>query len=98
MTIPELKDKIKSIDQKIGELNTQRRETMVELKDAVQAAFEAEHMVKPGDPIMTRRNGKMFYDGFAIDAFRSIVCICHPVKNDGTASKASRHMQWSDFA
>jgi len=50
-----------------------------------------------GDPIKTRSGETMFYDGFIFDSFRSIVCLCHPAKKDGTASKAIRHMIWSDF-
>jgi len=97
MTIQELKAKITAIDNQIGELNTQKYEVQKELKDAVQAAFESEQGVKSGDPIETRSGTKMFYDGFVFDAFRNIVCVCHPMKNDGTASKAIRHLMWSDF-
>lgn len=97
MEIKELKAKISAIDNQIGELKAQKYEVQKELKDAVQAAFESEQGVKPGDPIVTRSGTKMFYEGFVFDAFHDIVCVCHPVKNDGTASKAIRHLQWSDF-
>ena len=96
-TIQELKDKVKVIDNQIGELNQKKREVQKELKEAIQASFEAEHGVKQGDPIETRSGETMFYDGFIFDAYQSIICLCHPAKKDGTASKAIRHMIWSDF-
>ena len=96
MDIKELKARISAIDSQIAGLKAQKYEVQRELKDAVQAAFESERGVRPGDLIETR-SGTMFYGGFEFDAFCSIVCVCHPVKNDGTASKAVRHMTWSDF-
>ena len=97
MEIKELKAKISAIDKQIGELKAQKFEVQKELKDAIQAAFESEQGVKSGDPIETRNGTKMFYVGFEFDAYNRIVCVCHPTKNDGTASKAIRHLIWSDF-
>ena len=96
-TIQELREKITVIDNQIAKLQQGKREVQSELKDAIQASFEAEHGVKQGDPIKTRSGETMFYDGFIFDAFRSIICLCHPAKKDGTPSKAIRHMIWSDF-
>jgi hypothetical protein len=96
-TIQELIEKIKVIDNQIAKLQQGKREIQIELKYAIQASFETEHGVKQGDPIKTRSGETMFYDGFIFDSFRNIVCLCHPAKKDGTASKAIRHMIWSDF-
>lgn len=97
MTIQEIREQIRIIDNQISILKTKKREYVCELKDAIQASFEAEHMVKPGDPIKTRGGETMFYEGFTLDAYQDIICLCHPAKKDGTASKAVRHMIWSDF-
>ena len=96
-TIQELREKITVIDNQIAKLQQSKREVQYELKDAIQASFEAEHGVKPGDRIKTRSGKTMFYDGFTFDSFRRIVCLCHPAKKDGTASKVPRLMIWSDF-
>ena len=97
MTEQEIREQIRVIDNQISILKAKKREYEYELKDTIRASFEAEHMVKPGDPITTRQGEKMYYDGFVFDAYNSIVCLCHPAKKDGTASKAVRHMMWSDF-
>lgn len=97
MTIKEIRDRMKVIDDQITILKLQKREFKEKLKDAIQASFEAEHGVKKGDPIKTRLGTTMFYDGFIFDSCQSIVCRCRPAKKDGTASKAIRHMMWSDF-
>ena len=96
-TIQELREKITVIDNQIAKLKQGKCEVQYQLKDAIQASFEAEHGVKHGDPIKTRRGETLFYDGFIFDSFRNIACLCHPAKKDGTASKAIRHMTWSDF-
>ena len=97
MTIQEIREQIRVIDNQISILKAKKREYECELKDTIQASFEAEYMVKPGDPIKTRGGETMFYEGFTFDAYNDIVCLCHPAKKDGTASKAVRHMMWSDF-
>ena len=68
-----------------------------ELKDAMQQVFEQRLGVKDGDIITTDGGTKYFYERFIIDSFGSIYVLCHPVKNDGTASKAVRHMLYNEF-
>lgn len=97
MTIQELREKMKVIDNQIAKLKQAKREVKEQLKDAIQASFEAANMVKPGDPIKTLGGETMFYEGFTFDAYQDIICLCHPAKKDGTASKAVRHMTWRDF-
>lgn len=96
-TIQELREKITVIDNQIAKLKQDRRELRDELKEAIQASFEAEHGVKHGDPIKTRGGETMFYDGFVFDAFGNIVILCHATKKDGTASKTIHHRYECDF-
>lgn len=64
----------------------------------MQQVFEDRLDVKEGDVITTRRCGeKYFYERFIIDQFGSILILCHPVKKDGTPSKAIRHMFYGNF-
>lgn len=86
-----------AIDNQIAKLQQAKREAKEQLKDAIQVDFEAEHSVKPGETIKTWRGETMFYEGFVFDSYNSIVCLCHPAKKDGTASKTIRHMGCSDF-
>ena len=86
-----------AIDNQIAKLQQAKREVKEQLKDDIQAAFEAEHSVKPGETTKTWRGETMFYEGFVFDSYNSIVCLCHPVKKDGTASKTTRYKLWSDF-
>lgn len=95
-TIEEISEYIAEIDNEIRELQKRRHIQMEILRDTMQAAFEAQHMVKPGDRMATTA-GTMFYDGFVLDQRDNVYVLCHPVKNDGTASKAIRHMSWQDF-
>lgn len=97
MTIQEIREQIRVIDNQIAKLKQDRSELRDELKYAKQARFEAEHGVKQGDPIKTRGGETMFYDGFIYDAFGSIVILCHASKKDGTASKTIHHRYESDF-
>jgi hypothetical protein len=68
-----------------------------ELKDAMQQVFEQRLGVKDGDIITTKTGTKFYYERFFIDTFGEILILCHPVKNDGTASKAIRHMFYGEF-
>jgi len=95
-TIEEISEYIAEIDNEIRELQKRRHIQKEILRDTMQAAFEAQHMVKPGDRMATTA-GTMFYDGFVLDQRDNVYVLCHPVKNDGTASKAIRHMSWQDF-
>lgn len=69
----------------------------VELKNAMQQVFEQRLGIKKGDVITTNAGTKYYYDEFIIDAFDDIFVLCHPVKNDGTASKATRHIFYGEF-
>ena len=95
-TIEEISEYIAEIDNEIRELQKRRHIQKEIMRDTMQAAFEAQHMVKPGDRMATTA-GTMFYDGFVLDQRDNVYVLCHPVKNDGTASKAIRHMSWQDF-
>ena len=95
-TIEEISEYIAEIDNEIRELKKRRHIQKEILRDTMQAAFEAQHMVKPGDRMETTA-GTMFYDGFVLNQRDNVYALCHPVKNDGTASKAIRHMSWQDF-
>lgn len=68
-----------------------------ELKDAMQQVFEQRLGVKDGDIITTKAGTKYFYERFIIDSWGNIFVLCHPVKNDGTASKAVRHIFYGEF-
>ena len=68
-----------------------------ELKDAMQQVFEQRLGVKDGDVITTNAGTKYFYERFIIDSWGNIYVLCHPVKNDGTASKHIRHMFYGEF-
>lgn len=67
-TIQELREKITVIDNQIAKLQQAKREVKSEQKDAIQASFEAEHGVKPGDPIQTRSGETMFYEASSVYA------------------------------
>lgn len=95
-TIEEISEYIAEIDNEIRELQKRRHIQKEILRDTMQAAFEAQYMVKPGDRMATTA-GTMFYDGFVLGQCDNVYVLCHPVKNDGTASKAIRHMSWQDF-
>ena len=95
-TIEEINEYIAEIDSVIRKLRERRHIQKEILRDTMQAAFEAQHMVKPGDKMNTVV-GTMFYDGFTLDQRDNVYVLCHPVKNDGTASKAIRHMSWENF-
>lgn len=73
------------------------RSINVELKNAMQQVFEQRLGIKKGDVITTNAGTKYYYDEFIIDAFDDIIVLCHPVKNDGTASKATRHKFYGEF-
>ena len=97
MEINEIQQKINDCDEKIRAIKEERQVLNRELRDAMQAAFEAEHMVKPGDLMETHTRGKVFYDGFIVDANERIFILCHPIKNDGTPSKGVIHLLWESF-
>ena len=68
-----------------------------ELRNAMQQDFEQRLGVKEGDIITTRQGTKYYYERFIIDAYGCISVLCHPQKNDGTASKAIRHIFYKEL-
>ena len=97
MTIQEIREQIRVIDNQIAKLQQAKREVQEQLKDAIQASFEAEHGVKLGDTIKTRDGETLFYAGVAVSRYDNIIILCHPAKKDGTESKFVRYKVWSDF-
>ena len=73
------------------------RSINAELKERMQQVFEERLGIKSGDIITTNIGTKYFYDQFITDKWGSIHVLCHPAKNDGTPSKAIRHMFYGDF-
>ena len=73
------------------------RSIQEELKERMQQVFEERLGIKSGDIITTDSGTKYFYDQFIIDPYGSIYVLCHPAKNDGTPSKAIRHMFYGEF-
>lgn len=97
MTIQELREKRMAINNQIAKLVQAKREIQDKLKDTIQASFEAEHGVKPGDIIKTQNGEALFYDGVAVSKYDNIILLCHPAKKDGTTSKFVRYMRFCDF-
>lgn len=97
MEVKEIESKISEIDGKISGLRSQKADLMAQLRDAKQIEFETKHGVKPGDKVTTNAGTTYFYERFIIDAYGWITILCHPVKKDGTASKADRHLSDVDF-
>lgn len=97
MNVKEIESKISEIDEKISGLRSQKADLMAQLRDAKQIEFEAKHGVKSGDKVTTKGGTTYFYERFIIAAYGWITILCHPVKKDGTASKADRHLSDVDF-
>lgn len=97
MNVKEIESKISEIDGKISGLRSQKADLMAQLRDAKQIEFEAKHGVKSGDKVTTKGGTTYFYERFIIAGYGWIAILCHPVKKDGTASKADRHLSDVDF-
>lgn len=97
MEVKEIESKISEIDGKISGLRNQKADLMAQLRDAKQIEFEAKHGVKSGDKVTTKGGTTYFYERFIIAGYGWIAILCHPVKKDGTASKADRHLSDVDF-
>lgn len=97
MEVKEIESKISEIDGKISGLRNQKADLMTQLRDAKQIEFEAKHGVKSGDKVTTKGGTTYFYERFIIAGYGWIAILCHPVKKDGTASKADRHLSDVDF-
>lgn len=85
-----------NVKARISELQRQELELMKELLESAAVKFETEMGVKRGDPINTKSGTTFFYDGF-VERYGEVYILCHPQKNDGSASKAIRHMWPKDF-
>ena len=97
MTSIEIRKLIEAKQAEISKCKGEMQELNLQYKDALQIEFEREHSVKSGEKIDTKNGTPLFYEGFIIDAYGSVCVLCHPVKNDGTASKQDRHFSTSDF-
>lgn len=97
MTAEEIKAQIEETKRKTGDLQSKKNYLIGQLKEAMQVEFEAKHGVKSGDQLTTKAGTVFYYDRFVIDAFGYVVILCHPVKKDGTASKADRHVGEHEF-
>ncbi len=97
MQVKEIESQIKEINGKMENLRSQKADLMGQLRDAKQIEFEAKHGVKSGDKLTTKDGTVYYYDRFIISCYGNIIVLCHPAKNDGTASKADRHLCEDDF-
>jgi hypothetical protein len=95
--VKDIRTDLHNLEANISEMQTKRRKLMEELRDTLQQKFEIEKGVKDGDTITTINGKTFFYERFIIDAYGSILMLCHPAKNDGTASRQQRHMLPRDF-
>lgn len=98
MESKEIEAQIEQTNKQINDLRGKKADLLRQLKEAKQVKFEAQHGVKSGDRIQTKKGEAYYYDSFGIDAIGFVVIFCHPVKNDGTPSKAVRHLSESDFS
>lgn len=98
MESKEIEAQIKQTNKQINDLRGKKADLLRQLKEAKQVEFEAQHGVKSGDRIQTKKGEAYYYDSFGINAYGYVVIFCHPVKNDGTPSKAVRHLSESDFS
>ena len=97
-------ENVKSIEARLAEAKREVSKAQekvrcinIELKDAMQQVFEQRLGVNDGDIITTKSGTKYYYERFIIDSWGGISILCHPVKNDGTASKAIRHLFYGEF-
>jgi chromosome segregation ATPase len=95
--VKSIKARLAEAEREVSKAQMRVRSINMELKDAMQQAFEQRLGVKKGDIITTKVDTRYFYERFIIDSYGTIYVLCHPVKNDGTASKAIRHMSYGEF-
>ena len=93
-------ENVKSIEVRLADAKREVRKAedkvhsiSEELRAAMQQVFEQRLGVKSGDIITTiKSNTKYCYEKFLV------VCVlCHPIKKDGTPSKAIRHIFYGEF-
>ena len=92
----EIKANIDSVKNQINYLKGDLEKLTRELIVSAEAEFESEKQVKRGDKIISKEGETYFYDGF-VAYYGSLYILCHPVKKDGTASRAIRHIFPLDF-
>ena len=97
MKSEEIKAQIEQVSRQIYDLRAKKEDLTGKYRDALQSEFEAAHGIKSGDKLTTKSGMAVFYDCMIVDAIGQVVVFCHPVKNDGTASKAGRHLYIKDF-
>lgn len=92
----EINADIENIKNLIQSLRENLEKLTRELIVSAEAEFESEKQVKRGDKIISKGGETYFYDGF-VAYYGSLYILCHPVKKDGTASRAIRHIFPLDF-
>ena len=92
----EIKANIDSVKDQMNYLREDLEKLTRELIVSAEAEFESEKQVKRGDKIISKGGETYFYDGF-VASYGSLYILCHPIKKDGTASRAIRHIYPRDF-
>lgn len=92
----EIKANIDSVKDQMNYLRGDLEKLTRELVVSAEAEFESEKQVIRGDKIISKGGDVYFYDGF-VSSYGSAYILCHPVKKDGTASRAIRHIYPGDF-
>ena len=96
---------VKSIEVRLADAKMEARKSedkvrsiSEELRAAMQQVFEQRLGVKSGDIIATiKSDTKYCYEKFIFDVWGSVYVLCHPIKKDGTPSKAIRHIFYGEF-
>lgn len=97
MKSEEIKAQIEQVSKEIYDQRAKKENLTEKYRNALQAEFEEAQGIKSGDKLITKSGVPVFYDCLIVDAIGQVVVFCHPVKNDGTASKAGRHLYIKDF-
>lgn len=92
----EIKANIDSVKEQMNFLQDDLEKLTRELIVSAESEFESGKQVKRGDKINSKDGEPYFYDGF-VASHGSLYILCHPVKKDGTASRAIRHIYPGDF-
>ena len=92
----ETKAKIDSVKDQMNYLRGDLEKLTRELIVSAESEFESQKQVKRGDKITSKGGESYFYDGFCA-YYGSLYLLCHPVKKDGTASSAIRHIYPESF-
>ena len=87
----EINADIDNIKNQIQSLRGNLEKLIRELLASAESEFESEKQVKRGDKIISKGGETYFYDGFVV-SYGSVYVLCHPVKKDGTASRAIRYI------